>query len=194
MRVSFPTWDHQLFMYLNSKHTPMLDPIMLVLSSGISWLVVFCIALALLIYKNRDWGKRAVCFMIVGLVSNSLVNTIVKYIVMRPRPSNSPLIQDVVHQLSQGDNSYSFFSAHSSNSFCLAVFVALYLKNKLYGTLFIIWASVVAYSRIYLGRHYPLDVICGILFGLLTGMLAYWFYQNNVTKQINQVASENNTH
>ncbi|MCC8094860.1 MAG: phosphatase PAP2 family protein, partial [Tannerellaceae bacterium] len=73
--------------------------------------------------------------------------------------------------------SYSFFSGHSSNSFCLAVFTTLYFRNKIYGIAIFAWALAVAYSRIYVGKHYPLDVIVGILFGFLTGWLYYWFYK-----------------
>lgn len=181
--LTFPNWDQELFLYLNSKHTPMLDPIMKTISSSYSWAFVFVVIVALLIYKNRYWGKRAVIFMIAGLATNSIVNTIVKYIVMRPRPANTAAIHDMVHQLGHVDNTYSFFSAHSSNSFCMALFATLYFRNKYYGILLVLWAVVVAYSRIYVGRHFPIDILCGTIFGLFTGWTSYWLYQNYLRKK-----------
>ena len=181
--LSFPNWDQELFLYINGKHTPMLDPVMKAISSSASWAIVFILIVALIIYKNRYWGKRAAIFLVAGLATNSIVNTIVKYIVMRPRPGNTPAIQDMVHQLGHLDNSYSFFSAHSSNSFCLALFAALFFRNKYYSVFLLLWAIVVAYSRIYVGRHFPIDVICGSLFGLFTGWASYWMYQNYVKRK-----------
>lgn len=172
--INFPTWDENLFRYLNSKNTDWLDPIMSVISSHIAWAVTCLLVIGVMIYCNKKWGSRATVFLICGLASNSIINYVVKNIVKRPRPSNALLD---IHQLGGVDLSYSFFSAHTSNSICLALFTFLYFRHKYYGILLFLWAFVVAYSRIYLGRHYPIDIMVGLICGLCTGSLTYWLYR-----------------
>lgn len=180
LNVTFPQWDQDLFFYLNGKNCEWLDPIMSAISSHAAWALICILVIGVLIYKNRYWGLRAAVFLVAGLAANSIVNNIVKYIVQRPRPANA---LEGVHQLGGVDLSYSFFSAHTSNSICLALFVTLYFRHKYYGFLIFLWAMVVAYSRIYLGRHYPLDIICGLVFGLVTGCLSYWLYKRYYEKK-----------
>lgn len=181
--LSFPEWDQDLFLYLNGKNSPWLDPVMYAISTYVAWALVFLAVIFIMIYKNKYWGKRAAFFLIMGLATNSIVNNIIKVIIMRPRPGNAYSLQDLVHQLGNPDYSYSFFSAHSSNSICLALFVTLYFRHKYYGVVIFAWAVVVAYSRIYVGRHYPIDVICGILFGMFTGWASYLLYRRYYEKK-----------
>ncbi len=186
LQITFPTWDRDLFLYLNSKHNPWFDPIMYAVSTYTAWMLICVSIIVFMIYRNRIWGKRAAVFMLMGVAMNSITNNIIKILIMRPRPSNEPDLQDIIHQLGDPDNHYSFFSAHSSNSICLALFSTLYFRNKYYGILIFAWAMTVAYSRIYVGRHYPLDIICGILFGLLTGWISDWLYQMYRNKKTSQ--------
>lgn len=186
LQITFPTWDRDLFLYLNSKHNPWFDPIMYAVSTYTAWMLICVSIIVFMIYRDRIWGKRAAVFMLMGVAMNSITNNIIKILIMRPRPSNEPDLQDIIHQLGDPDNHYSFFSAHSSNSICLALFSTLYFRNKYYGIVIFAWAMTVAYSRIYVGRHYPLDIICGILFGLLTGWISDWLYQMYRNKKTSQ--------
>lgn len=185
LQITFPKWDQDLFLYLNSKHNPALDPFMHLISTYTFWAIVCLCIMGYMIYKDRTWGYRAAIFMLFGIGLNSLINTIVKMLVMRPRPYQEPHLQDFIHQLGGSDNHYSFFSAHASNSICLALFSTLYFKNKYYGIAIFAWAIAIAYSRIYIGKHYPLDIVCGIFFGLLTGWVADWIYKKYQNKIIN---------
>jgi len=174
--INFPEWDRDLFLYLNSKHIPWLDPVMAVFSAYTFWIAI-CIALIIyLIYTDKVSGIRTSFFMLLGIGFNSLINNLIKIIIMRPRPGNEESLKDIMRHLEEAGTSYSFFSAHSSNSICLAMFTTLYFRNKYYGFIAFAWAMTVAYSRIYVGKHYPLDVMCGILFGLITGWFSYWLY------------------
>lgn len=183
LQFDFPEWDKDLFLLLNSKHHPYLDFPMYAISTYLFWVLTCAALIIFMIYRNRQWGKWAALFMLLGVGVNSLVNNVLKVIVMRPRPGNNPLISDFIHQLEDSGTSYSFFSAHSSNSVCLALFTALYFRNKYYSYSVFIWAIAIAYSRIYVGKHYPLDVFVGLAFGVLTGWMSYWSYRRFYDKK-----------
>lgn len=189
LQITFPQWDRDLFLYLNSKHNPLFDPIMYIVSTYTAWILICVAIMVFMIYRDRIWGQRAAVFMLLGVAMNSITNNIIKILIMRPRPSNEPDLKDIIHQLGDPDNHYSFFSAHSSNSICLALFTTLYFRNKYYGIVIFAWAMTVAYSRIYVGRHYPIDIICGILFGLLSGWFSDWLYQKYRNKRLNRATN-----
>lgn len=183
LEIVFPEWDKNLFLYLNSKHYPILDNFMAIISSYAFW-AICCIALILfMIYKDRRWGKWAALFMMGGVAANSIINNILKIIIQRPRPGHDPIIREIMHQLEDPGTNYSFFSAHASNSVCLALFSILYFRNKYYTLVALLWALLISYSRIYVGKHYPLDVACGLVFGLFTGWFSYWYYQKFYQKK-----------
>jgi len=181
--IAFPEWDRELFLYLNGKHVWWLDPIMAFLSTYMSWILLCIFIVIYIVSSDKINGIRAAFFMLLGVGINSLVNNIIKFIIMRPRPGNEESLESIIRQLENAGNSYSFFSAHSSNSICLALFTTLYFRNKYYGIAIFAWAMAVAYSRIYVGKHYPLDVICGIIFGLITGWFSYWLYREYCRKK-----------
>jgi len=165
----FPDWDVELFKFINGMHVSWLDPVMRFLSSPYSWIILFVIVAYFMIRHNRYWGIREIILILCTVTANSILNNIIKVIVKRPRPCANDELVGMIHVLEDCGNQYSFFSAHSSNAFCLAICTAIFFRNKYYSFFVMIWASVVAYSRIYVGKHYPIDVIVGILFGIVTG-------------------------
>lgn len=162
----FPKWDTDLFKTLNGLHSEKLDPVMLFLSSPWSWILLFIIVAFFMLKRSRFWGFREILLITIIIAANSIINNIIKLIIKRPRPCQNELFDGTIRALEDCGTHYSFFSAHSSNAFCLAICTALFFRNKYYSLLIIIWAAIVAYSRIYVGKHYPLDVIVGILFGV----------------------------
>jgi undecaprenyl-diphosphatase len=95
----------------------------------------------------------------------------------RLRPNNDPTINTLIRVLKKSGG-YSFLSAHATTSFAVSTFIILALKSffkPIY--LVLIWPLLFAYSRIYLGVHYPLDVLCGSILGIFIG---YFFYKINV--------------
>jgi undecaprenyl-diphosphatase len=93
----------------------------------------------------------------------------------RPRPCRAEGVMDQMRFIAVRCGLYGFFSGHSSNSMAVAVFAGLllrpYFKNLIFILLF--WSAVVAYSRIYVGVHYPLDIVCGLAFGAMGGFIFY---------------------
>lgn len=159
------------------KNHPLLDPLMILFSNQTVWILVLIAVILFIVYRKPQEGAAASLFLIGGILVNSILNQIVKFLIMRPRPGNDDLLTQLIHQLEETGSSYSFFSAHSSTSMCLAMFSALYIRNKWYSVIIFFWAFLVAYSRIYVGKHYPLDVIIGILFGILMGWISYLCYR-----------------
>lgn len=175
--MNFPDWDRELFVFLNSKHIPWLDAVMTFLSSYITWSAVALLVFLVIFFSKRAKRKVAALYLVLSVGLTLFLNNLVKWLIMRPRPGHEDILKELINQLEDPGSSYSFFSAHSSSSFCLAMFSFLYLRHKVYGIFIFAWAMAVAYSRIYVGKHYPLDVLVGILFGLLMGWGAYRVYK-----------------
>lgn len=165
--------DHELFLALNSNHSPYLDTFMVIISSKILWLAVLLLV-GFIIYRNR---KRIidVIFYFISVFTAMGITYIVKFFILRPRPIHIEAWEGKIHAIgSYSKEHYSFFSSHASSSFAIAVFAFLILKEKrLYGILAIIWAALVSYSRIYIGKHFPGDVMVGILVGSFVSYLGY---------------------
>lgn len=176
--------DKELFLYINSKHKEWLDPIMLGLSSFEMWIIVCIIILGVMAYKNGHWRIVPPAAMLITIGLNSLINNLIKIIVARPRPLHIAEWNEFIHAIEEYDASYSFFSAHSSNSFSMAVFSLLYFRNKIYSCVILLWATAVAYSRIYVGKHFPIDVVCGIAFGVMMGIMCYKIFDSYRLKRL----------
>lgn len=178
-------YDKELFLYLNGKHSEWLDPIMLLLSSATVWALVCLVIVCLMIYKGGRWRFSAPLALLLTIGVNSTLNNLVKFLVERPRPIHVEAWHGVIYAIEKYERSYSFYSGHSSISFALAVFALLYFRNKMFTCLAILWASAVAYSRIYLGKHYPIDVVTGILCGIMVGIFCYKLFELYQKKKLN---------
>ena len=167
--------DTELFLFLNGLHVDWLDPVMTFISGKITWLPFYLVLLFLVI---KNYKKQSI-IIIIGIVllilcSDQVSSSIFKPLFERPRPCHNEAIKDLVY-LPNGHcgGAYGFISSHACNTFALAVFITQLLK-KYYskiGWVMYIWAAMVAYSRIYMGVHYPGDVIVGSLVGILIGVL-----------------------
>ncbi|MDL2252404.1 phosphatase PAP2 family protein [Odoribacter sp. OttesenSCG-928-J03] len=188
--IAFPEWDTEWFVFINKMHATWLDPIMELFSSYACWVVICAIVIvAMLHYKHKKMGRISALFLVSSIATNGLINNILKVIIARPRPSQEQSLNEIIHLLESTGISYSFFSAHSSSSFCLAVFSALFFRKKWYTITILAWALLVSYSRIYVGKHYPIDVITGILFGSLLGFLGFRLFTRYQKKRLSDQAN-----
>lgn len=175
--------DTELFVYLNGLGSEKYDELWLLITRQTSWIPLF-ILLIYLIFKKLGTKKTLylLLFVAVLLTISDQTTNLFKYGFHRLRPCNNPEINSFIRKV-QVRKSFSFFSGHAANSMAVVTFLYLILKRKLkyIGFLFL-WPLIFAYSRIYLGLHYPLDIICGYLFGIISGFLMFKIYQKTQSK------------
>lgn len=173
--------DQQLLIYLNNLGTNFLDPIFMYITHQINWWPFFVLLIFLLLKKIslKQFGLLVVVLAIFFLFTDQMTN-VVKYAVARLRPVNDPEILPQLRYL-RGANSPSFFSGHASNSSGSILIIFLIMKRYYkYAWVILFFPLLFAYTRIYLALHYPLDIICGYIFGLSSGFLFY-----NIFKYLN---------
>jgi undecaprenyl-diphosphatase len=178
MLEKLDTLDKNLFLWLNSHHTPFFDKFMWFISGRIEWLPLYLILIGYIVYIYR-WKSIAVIVAIIIAVAlaDQLAVKAFKEVFQRLRPSHSPDIQNIVHIVNgYRGGSYGFVSNHAANTFALATFLCCLFRNKYFIVSILLWATIVSYSRIYLGVHYPCDVLGGAILGIFIGWIVYYLY------------------
>lgn len=184
--------DRSLLLKINSFHTPLLDDIMWFFSY--SWpTVVIILVVSILFYKKYD-AKKAVEFIVgcaIVFACADLTSNTIKHKVERYRPTHNLEIKDQIHIVNDyRGGKFTFFSGHSTNTFGIIMFIFLCIKwiPTKYKLLFFIYPLIVVYSRMYLGVHYPSDIITGMLVGLFYGLLVYKIMNKHFLKLDEQKA------
>ncbi len=165
--------DQELFIWLNNFGAKQFDSFWLLVSSTSIWIPLYAIFVYLL-YKEYRLRNLLFLLLFIALgvtVSDQLAN-IFKYGMERLRPCHEPSIEGMFREVKCG-GPYGFYSAHASNTFFLASYLFFFLKRRLGWSVFLlfVWSAAVAYSRVYLGVHYPLDILYGALVGFFLGGL-----------------------
>ncbi len=189
--------DRQLLGVVNGAHSPFFDTLMTVLTSGPTWIPLYLSLLYLVVKNNETMAQIglvvlccAICFFITEFVTEGLV----KPAVARPRPGNDPEWMYMVHVV--GDRrglDYSFFSAHAANTFGIAVFFCLLVRDTVFSWLMVTWSLLNCYTRLYLAMHYPSDILVGLLFGALVGMVVYlvfWLFYRQLSAGQSYVSTQ----
>jgi len=165
--------DRHLFLFLNGFFSDFCDTFMFFVTRKETWLPLYLIILFYVFKTYYDKGFLIVFFLLAGLILSDQLAGISKEAVQRLRPVYEPQIQHLVHNFFRKGGLYGFFSAHASNTFFLVAFSSCIFRNRFYKYSLILWALLVSYSRIYMGVHYPFDIIAGIVFGAFMGWLFY---------------------
>ncbi|MFZ2905816.1 MAG: phosphatase PAP2 family protein [Cyclobacteriaceae bacterium] len=168
--------DRELLLYLNSFHAAWLDPVMLWVTKTLFWLPLYLFLLYLVIkdYKKNSW------IVLIGialsiLLADQITSGFMKPFFERLRPSREPSLQGLVHLVNgYKGGRYGFASSHAANTFATALFFWLLFKEQ-YRWMWVlfVWALVMTYTRIYLGVHYPGDILVGMLVGLASGWCGF---------------------
>lgn len=181
--------DTQLFLWVNSHHSTALDWTMWVLSQHWSWAVVIVAAFSLLTLRHepRRWWVVVVGIVLCFLMADQGSVHIFKNTVCRLRPCHA--LEGVRMFRTSCGGQYGFVSSHAANAFAVAVFLVLRYWKKVKRQwpllLLIVWALATSYSRAYLGKHYPGDLICGALFGMVIALIV-WAVANVAEKKLHK--------
>lgn len=171
--------DKQLMLALNGSNSLYMDGVMKIYTSTVVWIPV---ALVLLFIVLKNNTPRASLLVVLGvaltiLASDQMSSAFIKPLVGRLRPSLDPEFMHLIDTFNDyRSGSYSFTSSHACNSFALAMFISLLIRNKVLSFSMLAWASINSYSRIYLGVHFPGDILCGAILGIIIGSITYWLY------------------
>ncbi|MFO8055253.1 MAG: phosphatase PAP2 family protein, partial [Bacteroidales bacterium] len=170
--------DRALFLFLNQWHSPFFDFLMWWISDKYIWIPFYAVLLGL-IFKFKGIRQGFIFLVLVALVVTLTDQTSVKCfkeVFERLRPCHQPDLAGMVHIVNDKcGGQFGFVSSHAANTFGMATFVTLLLKPHIrwIGWLLISWAAIVSYSRIYLGVHYPADIIGGALLGIFWSRITY---------------------
>jgi undecaprenyl-diphosphatase len=177
-------WDKALFLYLNSLHAPGLDPVMKVLTGKLFWIPLYAFLLYFLV---RHFGKQS-WVLLLGIVltivvADQVCSSLLKPLVARLRPTHEPTLAGMVHIVAgYRGGTYGFASSHAANTIGIATFFYLVFgRTHKWILLLFAWAALVCYTRIYLGVHYPGDILGGAIVGTLAAWGSFW-----LTKKIKQ--------
>lgn len=172
--------DTALFLFLNGKHNAFFDMLMWWVSYKYTWIPLYALLLVL-VWKKVKIKTPLVLLSIalLILISDQISVHFFKNFFERYRPCHNLLIKDKVHLVDGCGGMYGFVSSHAANTFALAVFLSLLFKNNWFTVFLLFGAGLTSYSRIYLGVHYPLDILFGAILGCVAGvtifMLFDWF-------------------
>jgi len=170
--------DKQLFIFLNGLGSPTFDGLWLIITQQAYWTPIFLLLLYL-VYKKIGAKQTLILLLFVAVLVafTDQVTNLFKNHFQRLRPCNDTSINTIIRAV-KGSNSYSFFSGHAANTSAVALFLFLNFrkKHKYFGLIFI-WPMIFAYSRIYLGLHFPIDILTGYFFGTTFGFLMFKIYR-----------------
>jgi undecaprenyl-diphosphatase len=163
--------DTKLFLFLNGINFSFSDPIMVLFSDRLTW-IPFFFALAIFMYRKYGylsvWPLTGITLVIMVAIQASI--HLFKNVFERLRPCHRPDFEDIIHLAADRCwESYAFVSTHAAVSFGVAVFLLMLFKVRWFTVLILSWAMLVSYSRIYLGVHYPSDIIVGAFVGAACG-------------------------
>ncbi|MFZ4058161.1 MAG: phosphatase PAP2 family protein [Ferruginibacter sp.] len=182
---SILNWDRELLRLINSEwHTPFLDGLLPFLRNASFWLPLyfFLVLYGVMNYKKTGWWWVifAAC---TGILTNFISSNLIKENIFRLRPCNDPELADWIRIIigKHLPQSSSFTSSHATNHFGLAMFLYGTMRNDWgkYSWLVFVWAFSIVYAQMYVGVHYPLDILGGTIVGLLVG----WFTSSQFNRQ-----------
>lgn len=165
--------DQSLLLFLNGFHNSYWDKAITIFTSIEIWIPLYLLIIYVVIKTYKRNAIYILIFIALAIVLSDQFSGLIKNSVQRLRPTHDPALSDLVHNVYNRGGLYSYFSAHAANTFTIAILTTRLFKRNLYTILIFLWAIMVSYTRIYLGLHYPGDVLTGWVWGIFTGLVFY---------------------
>ena len=180
--------DTEILLAINGWHSPWADSLMWIISAKATWIPLYLLLIGLLVWRYRKpamtsvkWLQRVpvcvVMIVVIGLAvgaADFIASGILKDLIARPRPTRVPELEGVLH-LVNGYRSgrYGFVSSHAANTMACALLFSLIWRKKITTVGLMLWVAANCYSRMYLGVHYPTDILGGLIVGSLVAVVAF---------------------
>ena len=181
--------DTEILLAINGWHAPWADTLMWIVSAKTTWIPLYLLLIGLLVWRYRQpaptpikWLQKVpacvVMIVVIGLAvgaADFIASGILKDWVARPRPSRVPELEGVLHLVNgYKSGQYGFVSSHAANTMAVALLFSLIWRNKIATVGLMLWVAANCYSRMYLGVHYPTDILGGLIVGSLVAVGGYW--------------------
>ena len=192
--------DTEVLLAINGWHAPWADRLMWIVSAKTTWIPLYLLLIGLLVWRYRQpamtsvkWLQRVpacvVMIVVIGLgvgAADFIASGILKDLVARPRPTRVPELEGVLHLVNgYKSGKFGFVSSHAANTMAVALLFSLIWRNKIATVGLMLWVAANCYSRMYLGVHYPTDILGGLLIGAAVAVAAYV-----VLRRLDVVAAE----
>ena len=180
--------DTEVLLAINGWHAPWADTLMWIISAKTTWIPLYLLLVGLLVWRYRKpamtsvkWLQKVpVCVVMIVVIAlavgaaDFIASGILKDLVARPRPTRVPELEGVLHLVNgYRSGQYGFVSSHAANTMASGLLFSLIWRNKIATVGLMLWVAVNCYSRMYLGVHYPLDILGGLIVGALMAVVAY---------------------
>ncbi len=178
------TADHSLMLALNFDGGAFWDAFFWHISAMWEWIPLYALILWM-IWRRAGWRRMllALGFIVLAVAAGDQIANFFKQNLSRLRPSRTPELEGMIHTVyGHAGGMYGTVSAHAATAFAIAVFAAREIRSHVFTAFILVWALAVCYSRIYLGLHFPLDLLYGAVDGTLMGLLAHWGYRRTAER------------
>ena len=181
--------DTEILLAINGWHAPWADQLMWIISAKTTWIPLYLLLIGLLVWRYRQpaptpikWLQKVpACVVMIVVIAlavgaaDFIASGILKDWVARPRPSRVPELEGVLHLVNgYKSGQYGFVSSHAANTMAVALLFSLIWRNKIATVGLMLWVAANCYSRMYLGVHYPTDILGGLIVGSLVAVGGYW--------------------